>query len=58
MIYVSDKTLRLIQEIEEFLRKNVNTPGRVLRTDVIHAALEEYAKKLNLRRGMRDGHLA
>lgn len=51
MIYVSDKTLRLILEIEEFLRKNVNTPGRVLRTDIIHAALEEYAKKLNLKKG-------
>ena len=49
MIYVAEKTLRIIEEILEHLRKNTNTPGRVLKTDVIHVALEEYAKKLGLR---------
>ena len=49
MTYVSQKTTRLIEEVIEHLRKNANTPGRILKTDVIHAALEEYAKKLGLR---------
>lgn len=49
MVYVSEKTTQLIKELTEHLRKNSNTPGRILKTDVIHAALEEYARKLGLR---------
>lgn len=49
MIYVSEKTVRLIEKMIEHLRKNANTPGRILKTDVIHVALEDYAKKLGLR---------
>lgn len=48
MIYVSEKTARLIEKVIEHLRKNVNTPGRILKTDVIHVALEGYAKRLGL----------
>lgn len=49
MIYVSKKTLHIIQDILEHLRKNSDTPGRILKTDVVHAALEEYAKKIGLK---------
>lgn len=48
MVYVSERTERLIEELIKYLLKNANTPGRILKTDVIHAALEEYAKKLGL----------
>jgi len=50
MIYVSKEVLRLIEEIEEYLKKNTKIPGRILRTDVIYAALREYAKKLNVQK--------
>jgi hypothetical protein len=46
MIYVSDKTKVLLDKIVETLRKNTNTPARILKTDAVHAAIEEYAKKL------------
>lgn len=49
MIYVSEKTLRIIKEILEHFRRNPSTPGRVLKADVIHVALEEYARKLGLK---------
>lgn len=49
MIYVSEKTVRLIKKLTEHLRKNTDTPGRILKTDVVHAALEEYVKKLGLK---------
>jgi len=49
MIYVSGKTVHLIEELIEHLRRNANIPGRILKTDVIHVALEEYAKKLGLK---------
>jgi len=48
MVYVSERTFQLIRKILEYLRKNANTPGRILKTDVIHVALEEYAKKLKV----------
>jgi len=49
MIYVSDKTKILLDEIVEILRKNTNTPARILKTDAIHAAVEEYARKLGVK---------
>jgi methionine aminopeptidase len=49
MIYVSEKTKDLLDKIVEALRKNTNTPARILKTDAIHAAVEEYAKKLGVK---------
>jgi len=49
MIYVSDKTRILLDKIVEALRKNTNIPARILKTDAIHAAIEEYAKKLGVK---------
>jgi len=49
MVYVSKGTLRLLNDLLEYLQKNTNVPSRVLKADVIHAALEEYAKKLGLK---------
>ncbi len=34
--------------IVEALKKNTNTPARILKTDAIHAAVEEYARKLGV----------
>jgi len=48
MIYVSERTRILLDRIIECLRKNTNTPARILKTDAIHAAVEEYAKKLGV----------
>lgn len=49
MIYVSKETARLLDKILEHLRKNTDAPGRILKTDVISIALDEYAKKLGLK---------
>jgi len=49
MIYVSKETDSLIEKVIEHLRKNANTPGRILKTDVIHIAIEDYAKRLDVR---------
>jgi hypothetical protein len=49
MIYVSDKTEKLLEKIIEYFRKNTNTPGRILKADAVHAAIEEYAKKLGVK---------
>jgi hypothetical protein len=49
MIYVSEKTFQIIEQVVEYLRKKIDSPGRIMKTDVIHVALEEYAKKLGLR---------
>ncbi|MEM3387011.1 MAG: hypothetical protein QXN08_04995 [Nitrososphaerales archaeon] len=49
MIYISEKTKDLLDKIVEALRKNTNTPARILKTDAIHAAVEEYAKKLGVK---------
>jgi len=49
MIYVSEKTKILLDKIVESLRKNTNTPARILKTDAIHAAVEEYARKLGVK---------
>jgi hypothetical protein len=49
MIYVSRETARLLDEILEYLRKNTDMPGRILKTDVIRTALDEYMRKLGLK---------
>ena len=49
MIYISDKTKILLDKVVESLRKNTNTPARILKTDAIHAAVEEYARKLGVK---------
>ena len=49
MVYVSRSTLRLLNELLEHLQKNTSVPSRVLKADVIHAALEEYAKKVRMK---------
>lgn len=50
MIYVADKTVDLIERIVRHFRKNTdNVPSRVVKADVIHVALEEYAKKFDLK---------
>ena len=49
MVYVSERTLELIERIFEHLRKNTSAPSRVVKADVIHVAVDEYAKKLGLK---------
>jgi len=49
MVYVSRNTQRLLNEILEHLQKNASAPSRVLKADLIHAALEEYAKKVRVK---------
>ena len=46
MIYVSKRTLELLKEIENILKRRIKPPNRVLRTDIIHAALSFYFKKI------------
>jgi len=48
MVYISDKTEILLDKIIEFLRKTTNTPARILKTDAIYAAIEEYARKIGV----------
>jgi len=46
-LYVSDQTAHLLESIVADLRKGTNnTPSRIVKADVIHMALSEYAKKL------------
>jgi len=49
MVYVSERTRRLLEKIVETLRKNTNTPARIVKSDAIHAAVGEYAKKLGVK---------
>lgn len=48
MIYVSERTEDLIQKTLDHLRKKASPPTRIAKTDVIQAAIEEYAKKLGV----------
>jgi len=48
MVYVSKRTLALIEKVLEHVQKNTSAPSRVLKAEVIYAALQEYAKKLDL----------
>ena len=49
MVYVSDNAERLLKDLMEHLDKNKTAPSRVLKADVIQAALEEYSKKVGLK---------
>jgi len=50
MVYVTDETEKLIESIVATLRKGMdNAPGRIMKADVVYAAVSEYAKKLGLR---------
>ena len=52
MIYVTDKTNGIIKKLIKELQKNTNNlPSRIVKADVIHVALVEYAKKLGLKMG-------
>lgn len=48
MVYVSKETSELMDRILKFLQEKTRGPGRVLKADVIHQAIEEYAEKLGL----------
>jgi len=48
MVYVSKRTLTLIDKVLEYVQRNTSAPSRVLKADVLYAALQEYAKKLGL----------
>jgi len=49
MVYVSERTLELIEQVFDHLRKNTSAPSRVMKADVIHVAIDEYAKTLGLK---------
>jgi len=49
MVYISKNTWKLLNDLLEHLQQNANVPSRVLKADVLHAALEEYAKKLGVK---------
>jgi hypothetical protein len=49
MVYVSKSTFRLLNELLEHLKQNTSAPSRVLKTDVLHTALQEYAKKVGMK---------
>jgi len=49
MVYISKRTLIMLDDILEYLKENTEVPSRVLKADVIQVALEEYAKKLGLK---------
>jgi hypothetical protein len=49
MIYVSKKTVDLVDNIVKHLQSTNNLPSRIVKADVFQVALEEYAKKLGLR---------
>lgn len=50
MIYVTDETEKLIDTIVATLKKGVNNmPSRIVKADVVHVAVSEYAKKLGMK---------
>jgi len=49
MMYVSKKTVALVDKIVKHLQSTNNLPSRIVKADVFQVALEEYAKKLGLR---------
>jgi hypothetical protein len=46
MVYISKDALKILNTIVEYLQKNTGPPSRILKADVIHAALEEYSKHI------------
>jgi len=52
MIYVTKETADLISEIMERLRNPVgrtDVPTRIIQADIIHVAIETYARKLRVK---------
>ncbi|MEM3771450.1 MAG: hypothetical protein QXW80_03955 [Candidatus Micrarchaeia archaeon] len=49
MVYISKDTLKILNAVVEYLQKNTGPPSRILKADVIHAALEEYAKIIGIK---------
>lgn len=49
MVYVSKGTIKILNSIVEHLQKNTGPPSRILKADVIHIALEEYAKIIGVK---------
>lgn len=49
MVYISKDTLKILNAVVEHLQKNTGPPSRILKADVIHAALEEYAKIIGVK---------
>lgn len=49
MVYISKDTLKILNTVLEHLQKNTGPPSRILKADVIHAALEEYAKIMGIK---------
>lgn len=51
MIYVTENTLKLIRRIMNRLenpKEKTDVPTRIVQADIIHVAVKNYAKKLNL----------
>jgi len=51
MIYVTENTLKLIRKIMNKLenpKEKTDVPTRIVQADVIHAAVKDYAQKLNV----------
>lgn len=48
MIYVSNETARLLGELVNHLKKSMGGSVRLVKSDIIHEALKEYAKKLGV----------
>jgi hypothetical protein len=49
MVYISKDTLKILNALVEHIQRNTSPPSRVLKADVIHAALEEYAKTIGIK---------
>lgn len=49
MVYISRETVKILNSVVEHLQKNTGPPSRILKADVIHTALKEYAKTIGAR---------
>lgn len=49
MVYISKDALKILNAVMEHLQRNTSPPSRVLKADVIHAALQEYAKMMGIK---------
>ncbi|MEM2146374.1 MAG: hypothetical protein QW279_13505 [Candidatus Jordarchaeaceae archaeon] len=49
MVYISKDTLKILNAVVEHLQRNTSPPSRILKADVIHTALQEYAKMMGIK---------
>lgn len=49
MVYISKDTLKILDAVVQHLQKNTSPPSRILKADVLQAALEEYAKNIGIK---------